>query len=83
MPPIAFIEGNKGGAVAPPRPKRVYHKGVKHHHFIRLGRVKPAHLCVYRHLYTVDYGGGSDLPAVHADKRSPRPSASSAVWRVG
>ena len=66
---IAFIEGNKGGAVAPPRPKRVYHKGVKHHNLIRLSVVKPAHLCVYRHLYTVDYGGGNDLPAVHADKQ--------------
>ena len=45
---IAFIEGDKGGAVAPPRPKRVYHEGVKHHNLIRLSVVKPAHLCVYR-----------------------------------
>ena len=70
---VAFIVRNKGGAVAPPRPKRVHHKGVKHHHFIRLSVVKPAHLCVYRHLYTVDYGGGSDLPAVHADKKVAPP----------
>lgn len=46
---VAFIEGHKGGAVASPRPKRVYHEGVKHHNLIRLSVVKPAHLCVYRH----------------------------------
>ena len=46
---------------------------MKHHNLIRLSVVKPAHLCVYRHLYTVDYGGGSDLSAVHADKKVSPP----------
>ena len=60
LPGVLFIKTHELRAVAVPGGRRVNDERVQHEHLLRRCVVRPRHLGIHRHLFTVDAPGGID-----------------------